>query len=91
MGRLTSPCDRTRVQKAKTEVEPVAETYTTRDQGALDRVRTMARQDPARVTSIITSCPRLWDFEHSDCQVGTVDVFNPLPNLRQRVSIFQIC
>ena len=32
-----------------------------------------------RAPWIITSIPRRWDFEHSDCHVGTVDVFRPLP------------
>ena len=29
--------------------------------------------------SIITNMPRRWAREHSDCQVGTVEVLMPLP------------
>jgi len=29
------------------------------------------------VPSIMTICPRRWDLEVSDCQVGTVEVFMP--------------
>ena len=81
IGKLTSPRNCTGVQKAKTKVEPIAETYTARNQGALNFVRATVRQASEGTTSIMTSCPRLWDLEHSDCQVGTVDVLSPLPNL----------
>ena len=37
----------------------------------------------------MTNWPRLWDLEHSDCQVGTVDVLRPLPKLAIIVSIAQ--
>jgi len=30
-----------------------------------------------KAPSIMTICPRLWDFDVSDCHVGTVDVFMP--------------
>ena len=38
----------------------------------------------------MTNWPRLWDLEHSDCQVGTVDVLRPLPKLAYIVSLYPL-